>query len=187
MRLLDRRCRLAVLGSLLAVFATSTPAAATPITPSGWYGFEWGGTLPVGTSGAATFAEFTPVANPGGSPWTFTLTDPTNLVVVDGFLSSDRFEAFNFGVSLGLTSLVAAGEGECAGGNDPLTCLADSRFSSGVFLLAPGNYQLTIQAVAGLTSGGSYFGFQSVSVPEPASIALLAIGAAGALVRRRRA
>ena len=185
MRVADRLRGITAAVALVGLGAVASPASAAVITPDQWYGFTWSGALPAGTTGQLTFAAFTPIANPGASPWTFNIAEPTNLFVVDGFNSGDQFEAFNFGASLGVTSLVPLGEVECVGGNDPITCLADPRFSSGVFLLVPGNYSLTIQTVSGLETGGSWFGFQPASVPEPGSLGLLALGAAAAIARRR--
>ena len=105
--------------------------------------------------------------------------------MVDGFHSGDQFQVFDFGVSLGLTSSVASGVDGCSGGNGPIHCLADSRFSNGSFSLGAGSHSMTISTVAGETSGGAWFEVAS-GVPEPYSFLLVGLGLGLIAWRRRR-
>ena len=122
-------------------------------------------------------------------PWTFTLGAAGTLRVTDAFEAGDRFEVFDFGASLGLTS--APGTGDC--GDDPVICLADASMSSGAFALAAGSHAITLIP---RLSGGGGVGYLLVdagggggTVPEPSSALLAALaGIAGAMsLRGRRA
>jgi PEP-CTERM motif len=112
--------------------------------------------------------------------WTFTSSDPIALTVTDAFQSGDQFEIFDFGVSLGFTSVPARGV-NC--GSDPLTCLATPGISTGVFALNAGAHSLTINAVND-SFGAGYF--QASAVPEPASLLLFGSGLVGIVARLRR-
>ncbi len=81
---------------------------------------------------------------------------------------------FDFGISLGLTSL-PTGSDDC--GDDPVPCLADPDISQGVFALAPGAHALSLVPVlspGGLGSG--YLRVQQGIVPEPGALLLLGVG-----------
>lgn len=112
-------------------------------------------------------------------PWTFLSPHGATLTIADVFLAGDQFEIFDFGTSLGLTS-VPVGTDDC--GDDPLVCLADPNVSSGVFSLLAGNHSITIVPTA--TDGGGV-GYLRV-VPEPQTIALLGIGLLGLWGTRTR-
>jgi hypothetical protein len=106
------------------------------------------------------------------------------LVLTDAFLIGDQFRAYDFGVSLGLTS--APGSGPSCG-DDPVPCLADPNISSATFMLGPGNHSLTIEAVLSpYGSGAAYFRADELQgvAPEPASWALVA-GVLGLLAGSR--
>ena len=97
----------------------------------------------------------------------------------------DRFELFDGGVSLGLTSLVATSSTSlCV---DPVTCLADPLLSHGAFLLGAGSHSLTGIVTDSPHGGGGVF-FE-ITVPEPGSAALigLALGIVAVVRRRSRA
>ena len=83
-----------------------------------------------------------------------------------------------------MTSVPVDG-GTC--GSDITCSLADARYSRGEFLLAAGAHSLTGAQLAGL-SGAAVFQLTQVrAVPEPGSLALLALGTAllaGAVTRR---
>ena len=62
-----------------------------------WYAFAFEG---VGSAGSACCSDVNYV-DAGDPPWTFTTSEPAELKVADGYLKGDRFEIFDFGVSLG--------------------------------------------------------------------------------------
>jgi hypothetical protein len=79
--------------------------------------------------------------------------------VTDAFALGDRFEIFDFGTSIGATS-IPANSGFC--GDDPDPCVANPLASSGFFLLAPGPHQITMQMLASpYSAGAAYFRVES--------------------------
>lgn len=169
-----------------AVLATSSVASAAPISVGQWYTFGFGdpGSALFGDCGNCTLGvNPNSILAPAG-PWTFTLNQQAELVVVDGFVSVDQFEIFNGGTSLGLTSAPSSGGG-C--GNDISCALGDLAYSRGVFALGPGSYSITGTHVVG-TPGAAFLLLRAVAVPEPDILALLGLAAATmAFVRRRAA
>jgi MYXO-CTERM domain-containing protein len=110
------------------------------------------------------------------------------LDVTDVLAKGDRFEIFDFGSSVGLTSLVATASG---GETDPDAAFNDPTYSSGRFTLADGSHSITIFAVENPYGGGSGVLRASV-VPEPSTLIIWSLlGALGIAVgwwrRRRRA
>ncbi len=160
--------------------------AATPITVGPWYEFGFYGPATALTNGTGTTPTTNPVAAMAPDPaWTFTLSAPGTLTVLDLFNSTDQFEIFNFGASLGLTSAPTSGA-SCGG--DIACALADSRYSIGIFNLAAGSYSITGTQTLG-TAGAGVFQVASATVPEPGSTLLLVLGlglAGGLLLVRRR-
>jgi hypothetical protein len=186
-----RRLTLALaLGALL-----SAPASAGPIPFDEWlqFGFTEAGTPATGCDPADPAGPFcvpssgTPSTFLDAPPWTFSAAGSgATLRITDVFTSGDRFEIFDFGVSLGLTSLPAL-DTDC--GDDPVPCFANAGMSTGLFVLPAGNHSLTIIPVAALENGGTgYFQVEGTAavVPEPATLTLLATGLVLS-VRRRRA
>jgi len=108
-------------------------------------------------------------------PWTFVAPlGGATLIVTDAFTAGDRFQVFDFGVSIGLTS-APIGAGSC--GSDPVTCLANANISHGVFALAAGAHSLTLTAILAPTGGGAgYLQAQVAQIPEPSLSALLTAG-----------
>jgi len=118
-------------------------------------------------------------------PWTFTApASGATLRVTDAFESTEQFELFDFGVSVGFTSAPAATAiVDC--GDDPVVCFATAGMSRGTFALAGGNHSLTI--VPTLSQGGAgYFQVAAAAVPEPGVLALLAIGVIAMLRSRKQ-
>jgi hypothetical protein len=186
-----RRLTLALaLGALL-----SAPASAGPIAFDEWlqFGFTDAGTPATGCDPSDPAGPFctpssgTPSTFLDAPPWTFTAAGSgATLRITDAFASGDRFEIFDFGVSLGLTSLPTL-DVNC--GDDPVPCFANASMSTGLFLLPAGNHSLTIIPIAALDGGGSgHFQVEAAAavVPEPATLTLLATGLILS-VRRRRA
>src|SRR5262249_27319822 len=115
-------------------------------------------------------------------PWTFTAPAVGAIVLVtDAFTAGDRFQVFDFGSSLGLTSL-PSGSADC--GDDPVPCLATAGISKGSFALPSGNHSITINPVLSLGGGSGYLRVDAV--PEPGTWAMLASGLGALFFWRRR-
>lgn len=156
-------------------------AEAAPINVNTWYhfGFEVGSDF---TSGVGIVAGTNPVSIEAPDPaWTFTLATAGTLTVLDLFLSTDRFEIFDLGSSLGWTSAPTDGA-SCY--NDITCALADNRYSRGVFNLAAGDHSITGRLVSGYGGGGAFV-VEAAAVPVPASLLLLlsALGLTGGVAR----
>ncbi len=114
----------------------------------------------------------TPTQFAPAPPWTFSSPAAVLLTVTDAFEVGERFEVFDFGVSLGLTSAPGV-SGDC--GDDPIPCLANPSISSRVFSLVAGNHSITIVPVLSPFGGGSAY-FRATAVPEPGTVLLLGLG-----------
>src|SRR5262249_21768158 len=104
----------------------------------------------------------------------------------DAFVSGDRFDVFDFGASLGQTSVPTAGI-DC--GDDPVPCLANPNVSHRSYLLGSGNHSITLTPTVAPSGGGAGY-LNAQAVPEPAASALLGSGLAVSwlctLLRNRR-
>jgi hypothetical protein len=107
-------------------------------------------------------------------PYTFNALTPVRLDVTDDFFAGDRFEVFDFGASIGLTSLVPAVAAPEVG---PEAAFNDPTYSSGRFLLGPGAHSITMVAVENPFNGGRGY-LRAMPIPEPSTVALgmLALG-----------
>ena len=96
----------------IAVLLTAAPALADPVPLDVWeeFAFETAGTPATGcdpndSSGPFCLGSFgTPADFAPAPPWTFLAPFGALLQVTDAFLAGDRFQVFDFGVSIGLTS-----------------------------------------------------------------------------------
>lgn len=177
-------------GFVIAVaLAVPAVAGAGPISEANFheFGFADAGIAATGCDPADPAGAFcipssgTPTVFLDAAPWTFTAPAiGAVLVVTDAFLSGDRFEVFDFGISLGLTSLPGDPD-DC--GDDPVPCLADPDLSHGVFLLDAGDHFIAIIPVASAGGGSGYL--QWSAVPEPGVLGLLGIGLASLALARR--
>ena len=171
--------------------AIVAPANAGPILLGEWeeFGFGAAGTPATGCDPADPAGGFcipssgTPTTFLDAPPWTFLApVQGAVLIVTDAFLAGDRFEVFDFGLSIGLTSL-PSGSADC--GDDPVPCLSTPGVSNGSFVLTSGNHSLTITPTLSPDGGGA--GYLRVdAVPEPGAMILLAGGLAAISLSRRR-
>jgi PEP-CTERM motif len=181
-----------VVGSL--VFAT--PASAGPISVDTYYqfGFSTAGIFATGCDPDDPAGPFcipssgTPTTFLDAPAWSFMSgATGSTLSVTDAFLAGDRFQIFDFGLSIGLTSVPVAGT-DC--GDDPVPCLVDPGMSHGVFALASGAHSITLAPTLSGGGGTGYLlledGGGPTAVPEPATLVLLTTGAGMAYYRRRR-
>ena len=177
---------------LLIAFAAPALAAAIPAGVFLEFGFTDPGVAATGCDPADPSGPFcipsfgTPTQFAPAPAWTFT-ADPggATLTVTDVFVSGDRFEVFDFGGSIGLTS--APGSVDC--GDDPAVCLTTSGISSGIFALGAGPHSIEIVATLSPDFGG--VGYLRVdgataTVPEPTSLLLLLSGVALTVPAARR-
>ena len=160
-----RRTLHAAAGLLLALFLAS-PAAAISITvDGGWTNFSW-------TDGVG------PIDTPSDG-YQVTSAGVVEVQITDCCLIGDRFQIFVDGfISYGLTS-APIGTGP-SGAFDGDSSWANPALSKISFLLMPGTHDIDIVVNTSVaTSGGGFI--QVLSVPEPGTLALLALGCAGLL------
>ena len=168
---------------LFVMLTLASPALASPIVLGTWYefGFSTAGTPATGCDPEDPAGPFcipssgTPTSFAGAPPWTFNSAGGTQLTVTDAFNAGDRFQIFDFGVSIGLTSL-PVGSADC--GDDPVPCLANPNVSHAQFNLAAGAHSITITPTLAPTGGGTgYFIVNgAAAVPEPSTCILLLSG-----------
>jgi hypothetical protein len=101
-------------------------------------------------------------------PFTFNAATAVRLDVTDDFDQGDRFEVYDFGASIGLTSLVAIDDGGEVG---PEAAFNSALWSSGSFLLSAGAHSITIAAVVNTSNVGRGY-LRALTIPEPSSIVI---------------
>jgi len=155
-------------------------ATAAPIVTATWYLGSFVGSVGAPVTGGNAGGG---AINPGAPAWTITLPGDSILKVIDCCASGDRFEVFDFGSPIGITS--ASGVGGCV---TAATCDALAGVGRGDFLLGAGAHSLTMAVFAtNGQDGNNFFRIDaSAGVPEPGSVFLALTGlAAVAWVRRR--
>jgi len=158
-------------------------ASASPIVLDQWYTFGFSGSGPDPLIAGAGFGLGDRSIAAPDPAWTFDCpTDHCKIFVTDGFLAVDRFEIFDFGVSLGTTS-APSGDEEHSCGTDELGCLADPQMSHGVFFVGAGAHSIT--GVHLFDRPGA--GFLLVTIPEPTPLLLIGAGLLMLVAFRRRA
>lgn len=147
----------AITFALLSTFMISQPAKADTINPnSGWQYFEFG---------------------KSGSSWdkifSFNLINSGILTITDAFLTGDVFEVFNFGTSLGFTSTPDITQKVSHVSNYD-TAVLDSRWSTGIWDLDAGSYEISgIATLSPFDRGGAVLRVDTSLVPEQSNFLLL--------------
>ena len=176
-----KRTSVLVIGVVIFVLGVITPMKADPLPIGVWteFSFTAAGTPATGcfpNDPAGNFcipSSGTPSTFLGAPPWTFTSPVASTLTVTDAFEAGDRFQLFDFGASIGLSSL-PFGSADC--GDDPVPCLGTAGISDGLFGLGPGAHSITLTPTLSL-GGGSAF-LRVDAVPEPSTWILVGEGIA---------
>ena len=169
---------------LVAMSIFAAPAFAGPIPFDTYLQFSFSdvGTPAAGCDPADPAGAFcipssgTPTSFLDAPAWTF--ADSALLTIIDAFTSGDRFELFDFGVSLGLSSMPGI-DADC--GDDPLVCLANSSMSRFEIALGAGPHSLAITPAQTADFGGSAYlhlahsSVEPTPVPEPSTFWLMAV------------
>lgn len=192
------RIRTAALCAAIAfALGVSTQADATSVAvkDNTWYSFDVDDLMAQSSGVEWIDNQIAPggyVGDGSALSFTFNLSDPTYLVVVDAGFGGDRFSVFDNGSLLGSTT----------GGTDtyPLSvstnfdaAYADASYSKGLFLLGVGSHTITgVLSRSALDDVGSPFNatvgaISLQAIPEPGSVALFlsGLGLLAACMRRR--
>ncbi len=191
------KIRFGVIAKIFLGLATATchlSGWAGPILAGNFYQFSFTtagapaqGCQPADPSGNFCISSSGTLTLEADAPaWTFSApASGATFTVVDAFTNGDQFEIFDFGASIGLTSL-PVGNSDC--GDDPVPCLADLAMSSGVFNLGAGAHSITIIPSASPSDSGSGYFLLSdavINVPEPGTLLLVLLSMVLLVMRGR--
>ncbi|HTU58892.1 MAG TPA: hypothetical protein VMF89_10675 [Polyangiales bacterium] len=164
----------------MLALGAALPAHATTVSLSpdaSWHAFDVSDVLSADQGlGWFDISSFT------GEALQFTINVPTNqtvlLTVTDAGFAGDRFEIFDNGLSLGLTSAVPADGAGLDVGLDFAAALANPSFSSGFFYLGAGSHTITgfLSQSAADVLNSTVGAISATPVPLPASVLLLFSG-----------
>jgi hypothetical protein len=117
------------------------------------------------------------------SPYVYNLTNSAYFRITDDYIVGDTYYVYDFSSLILTTSAPYAGipTGFMGGGEN---AWQDPAYSGGEVLLAPGYHYLTVQGdgIGGLPAG---LWTQLTTVPEPATLCMLGLGALS-LIRRKK-
>jgi hypothetical protein len=163
---------------LLSALIPATTLVAGPITvDAGWYGFCFAGAGSPATAGCTDQGMDTT-----GNSFTFTATGPVEFRVVDAFMSGDTFDVYVDGSLTPLLSSTPLGD---SSDPNPDSAWLDPAFSRLAIGLGAGAHSIDIFAHDSPYGAGGAFASAVSTVPEPGTLMLLGMGAAGLLLRRR--
>src|SRR5262249_46552571 len=136
--------------ALSAAIGAQAQASTVEVTDNAWHSFDVNSTL-----SASGGNEWIDIGDDGSAlDFTFTLAAPTRVTIVDGGFSGDRFEVFDNGTSLGVTSS-APNSYPNSVVLDFDAALASGTYSTATFFLAAGQHDLTgLRTQAALDDAG---------------------------------
>ena len=134
--------------------------------------------------------EWIDVNNGSALTYSFTLAADAALTIVDAGFAGDRFEVFDNGVSLGLTSTATNTYPTSVGTNFD-AALNNANYSFATYLLTAGTHQITGLLTQSALAGGQPLnatvgGLRVAPVPLPASLLLFLSGSGLLGFMRRR-